>query len=417
MNAEMPQASPRRSRGLPTALLVGLGAVLAIALLSALYGWSYRPRPEGILSRPRLDTAAAQQRQLQLIEAANQRLQHDIATLRRAPPTSIDACPPGTSRVSPQGRPMLPSGSALLPVDGPQGARLDGSRGGIATQALPGPGDAGPAARAGGIPHAPADAAGAKSNSAWPADAARSGEPASRTDPGNPPSAGTLDNAALADRLEKATVMIIVTDGKAVGTGTGFFIDERLLVTNRHVVESKADGIVSIASRSLGVQRRGTVLKTSGAGETTDMDFALVRLDDGSAPGHLPLAAHVEKLSMVVAAGYPAVSISDDPAYQRLLRGDGTASPDLNLTQGVVQSMFDARSVTQVVHTATIMPGNSGGPLVDRCGRVVGVNTFGRSGRGDKAVHQVFVALGSASLMRFLGEAGGTMRDAGGRCG
>jgi hypothetical protein len=29
----------------------------------------------------------------------------------------------------------------------------------------------------------------------------------------------------------------------------------------------------------------------------------------------------------------------------------------------------------------------------------------------------VFVALGSASLMRFLGEAGGTVRDAGGRCG
>lgn len=393
MNVQVPQTSPRRSTGFPTVLLVGLSVVLAIGLLSWLYGWLYWPRAEGILSRPRFDTGAAQQRQLELIVAANQRLQQDIDTLRRASLATVDACPPGTSRVSPQGQPALPPGGALLPVDGSRGAALDGSRGSIAAQGLPG------------------------DSKADPVVGAKPGEPGAKTDAAQPSPAGVLDNAALAERLEKATVMIIVMDDDTVGTGTGFFINDRLVVTNRHVVETKADGIVSIASRSLGMRRRGTVLKMSGPRERTAMDFALVRLDDGSAPGYLPLAAQTHKLSTVVAAGYPAISIRGDPAYMRLLRGDGTAAPDLNMTQGVVQSTFDSRDVTEVVHTATIMPGNSGGPLIDRCGRVVGVNTFGRGDPRGKSTQQVFVALGSASLMQFLEQAGGTPRGADSGCG
>ena len=485
MNEQVPQASPRRSKGFPTVLLMSLSVVLAIALFSYLYWWLYWPRAEGILSRPRLDAGAAQQRQLELIEAANQRLQQDIDTLRRASPAAVDACPPGTSRVSPQGRLILPSGGALLPVDGPRGRAFDGPGGGITVQGLPGSSDGGPLARAGGDPPSqaglrpgsppaepgrpagpgrpadgaapadaprpggdgipgddgrpdvakpdgidkpgdiakpgdvakPGDSAKPGESKADPDVAAKPGEPGSKTDAAKPSPGGVLDNAALAERLEKATVMIVAMDDTTVATGTGFFINDRLVVTNRHVVESKADGIVSIASRSLGMRRRGTVLKMSGSRESTGMDFALVRLDDGSAPGYLPLAAQIDKLSTVVAAGYPSISIRGDPAYMRLLRGDGTASPDLNMTQGVVQSMFDSRGVTEVVHTATIMPGNSGGPLVDRCGRVVGVNTFGRGDPRGKSTQQVFVALGSASLMRFLEEAGGTPREAGGGCG
>ncbi|MBN9425143.1 MAG: hypothetical protein J0H09_01435 [Burkholderiales bacterium] len=53
------------------------------------------------------------------------------------------------------------------------------------------------------------------------------------------------------------------------------------------------------------------------------------------------------------------------------------AAPDLNLTQGVVQSLQSGTGGTPlIVHTTAIARGNSGGPLVDRCGRAAGVNTF-----------------------------------------
>ncbi len=58
-----------------------------------------------------------------------------------------------------------------------------------------------------------------------------------------------------------------------------------------------------------------------------------------------------------------------------------------------------------VGHSAEISPGNSGGPLVDECGRVVGVNTFAVV---DGA--QAKYALSSADLAAYLKQNGITAR-------
>src|SRR3546814_12594507 len=68
---------------------------------------------------------------------------------------------------------------------------------------------------------------------------------------------------------------------------------------------------------------------------------------------------------------------SSDVCSSDLIAGDAGPTPDLNLTQGVVQSVQNSpQGVPVLVHTASVLQGNSGGPLVDACGRVVGINTF-----------------------------------------
>lgn len=182
-----------------------------------------------------------------------------------------------------------------------------------------------------------------------------------------------LATDALADRLELATALVLSENR----LGTGFFVAPNLLVTNRHVIGESAGGEVFITSRSLGSARPGVVLRATAAGTPGSADLALIRLLDGAAPATLGLTDRAPKLTPVVAAGYPGLILQNDTGFRRLISGDARATPDLNLTQGVVQSVQDTpQGVPVLVHTASVLQGNSGGPLVDACGRVVGINTF-----------------------------------------
>jgi S1-C subfamily serine protease len=222
--------------------------------------------------------------------------------------------------------------------------------------------------------------------------------------------AAALGGSALAQRLEQATAIVIVAGGSDLGTGTGFFIGPNLLVTNRHVVEESAGKRLYLASKSLGSLRRATVLKVTAGSVPGSPDFALLRLDDGTAAGSLDLAADVGKLASVVAAGYPGVVLQGDSSFQRLLKGDLSSAPDLNLTQGTVQSLQAGEGGTPlIVHTASIAKGNSGGPLVDGCGRVVGINTFISVDQTQSA--KINYAIRSQVINSFLGSAGAAARS------
>lgn len=54
-----------------------------------------------------------------------------------------------------------------------------------------------------------------------------------------------------------------------------------------------------------------------------------------------------------------------------------TAVPSLITTDGLISAIQDSSAGLKILpHTASISGGNSGGPLVDVCGRVVGINTY-----------------------------------------
>lgn len=134
------------------------------------------------------------------------------------------------------------------------------------------------------------------------------------------------------------------------GSGTGFYISASgHLVTNAHVVE----GCRSIA---LANGTRLTLVDVD-----TSSDLALVKLADGAST--VPLALRqgrgVRLAENVLAAGFPLV---------------GILSSGLNVTTGAVSALAgigDDRRRIQM--TAPVQPGNSGGPLLDQSGNVVGV--------------------------------------------
>ena len=238
-----------------------------------------------------------------------------------------------------------------------------------------------------------------RATSAPPAATPRAATAPAASTPSSAASAARPDD--LVGRLERGVVLIIAGDKM----GSGFFVRPDLIATNRHVTEGTRE--VLVAGKQVGVIS-ATVI-ASGSSDAL-RDFALLRVAPQSGATPLALASARRPMEPVVSAGFPGLYMSTDPSFQRLKNGDASAAADLApvLQTGVVNHLqhYEQDGVTLVVHSADIAPGNSGGPLVDACGRVLGVNTFDRSAMNGTSSIRARYALGSDGLKAFLATAG-----------
>lgn len=224
--------------------------------------------------------------------------------------------------------------------------------------------------------------------------------------------------SALAAALESSVALVFgpERDG-SISMGSGFFISPSLLVTNRHVVAEMDPSSVLVTSEQMGTPVLAKVRAMTANDDIGEPDFALLELTQPVASAvPLQITASAPKLARVVAAGYPAFIADTDPQFQALMDGDAGASPGMIFTSGevsVVQDRFNGPSI--IIHTADMSQGSSGGPLVDVCGRVIGVNTFisedASSGR------RGLYSLAGAALQQFLSSHAVDFQKADGGCG
>jgi len=213
---------------------------------------------------------------------------------------------------------------------------------------------------------------------------------------------------SLIELLDQATVLVLgpLANGQGVGTGTGFVVAPGLVITNAHVIASVDPARVYVVNRRL-----GRPVQVQVAAQTPDPalgrpDFALLRLPaDAAALSPLGLTRVASRLDPVIAAGFPQAIMQTDANFRALLDGNSQAIPELAVTDGLVSAVQTLDSGLVVMpHTAAISRGNSGGPLVDRCGRAVGVNTFGffNAEQGERVSYAQKVE----ALLAFLGANG-----------
>ena len=201
-------------------------------------------------------------------------------------------------------------------------------------------------------------------------------------------------------------VVVVGRSGDAVfpiSHGTGFAVDSETIVTNAHVVAEARDdeelgiGIVpsdgdeAVYARLVAISPRNdlALLKT-----TTPMNLPPLTLS-----GNPPVSS-----GSVTAIGYPmnvdqAQGLGDEDIF--------LAQPPVT-SQGFLSGRRPSREFDTLLHTAPIARGNSGGPLVDGCGRVIGVNSFGAESMGTEA--EFFFAVTIRELLPFLRANGVTPR-------
>lgn len=207
-----------------------------------------------------------------------------------------------------------------------------------------------------------------------------------------------LNRAELVSFSERGTVFILTTkNGSVLSTGSGFFISPSVIVTNKHVIED-VSGPVFIINRSLGLVHKAEVVASSAGSTIGSSDFAILSLSRKmSSSNTFAVTPDAAKLAEVIALGYPGAIIRHNEAYHRLLKGDKSAAPDLVITSGEISAIqTNTQGIKTIAHTARINSGSSGGPLLDRCGRVVGVNTFG------DPMKSTNFALSGTELVNFL---------------
>ncbi|MFD3189411.1 trypsin-like peptidase domain-containing protein [Sedimentitalea sp. HM32M-2] len=209
--------------------------------------------------------------------------------------------------------------------------------------------------------------------------------------------------ASLLALIEARTVLVLASPGDSrVTTGSGFLIGPGLVVTNQHVIAPSQveNGQILVTGGALSGPQTATVLKTHGPLLDTGGDFALLQIEDtGAAAFSVHLPSGSLKLHNVVAAGFPGDVLETDISYAALKSGDLSAVPGLTVTDGIINTEQQIGPDTHVLmHSAALSSGNSGGPLVDMCGRLVGVNSFVRQGR----LQNRGFALTTGDLMAFL---------------
>jgi S1-C subfamily serine protease len=221
----------------------------------------------------------------------------------------------------------------------------------------------------------------------------------SRPAPPEQTSTKILPQEQLVSLLEAATVRVLVFSEqmKYLGHGTGFFIDKNTVVTNRHVIE--AGKKFAITSSFLGKQPLPVkLIAATKDSEYTNPDFAVLRGDTVPATVRpLAISTQPQLLQTVVASGFPSSEIRVDA---------NIVTPNTVFSQGEVSVLQrQPNNMVLVLHTARIATGSSGGPLVNRCGNVVGVNTF-IGAQTDKFSDRSLYALSGNALRSFLDQSG-----------
>lgn len=218
--------------------------------------------------------------------------------------------------------------------------------------------------------------------------------------------------SSLVEVMDHTTVLVIAPSGDGVEMGTGFFVAPGKVLTNRHVVEGARDRIM-VFNRDVSAPMPATVAAKSENSEFGHPDFALLDVPAGARQPFLTVARGVERLQQVIAAGYPGLITETDERFHKLMAGDFSSIPEVSFTEGVVTARQSGSGADLVLHSAAISPGNSGGPLVDRCGRVVGINTFIRA---EETYQRMNYALSHEAILAFLSSSGVEARTASDAC-
>ncbi len=207
------------------------------------------------------------------------------------------------------------------------------------------------------------------------------------------------DTGSLLAHIDARTAMVLAV-GEELNTGTGFFVGPDLLVTNFHVITGAAPDQIFVTNRAMGGLRQAELLKSLGPMEEVGADFALLRVQGANQPAYeIRHNAASLRLQSVIAAGYPGDVLTLDHDFAALRGGDIASVPELTVTDGTVNAEQTLSERTRtVVHSAPMSTGNSGGPLIDMCGRVVGVNTFVMRG----PMRNLNFALATPDLLAFL---------------
>lgn len=194
-------------------------------------------------------------------------------------------------------------------------------------------------------------------------------------------SSSAIASSSLVQPVIKRVLPGVAQIETPTSKGTGFLIDKSgLMLTNRHVVGRFSQATVKFTD--------GRQLKANVVGRTADLDVALLQLEDvGSSSKEPALPLCVRKPATV---GEDIIVVGNPLGLQS------------TTTRGIVSGIRNENGYTTIQIDAPVNPGNSGGPVVNYNGEVLGVVTSKYVAVG---IEGIGFAISVASALESLGVA------------
>ena len=167
---------------------------------------------------------------------------------------------------------------------------------------------------------------------------------------------------------------------KLLGTGSGFLINQQsYAVSNAHVVDS---------CDSVSWKIKGKEYYASLKFVDSTLDLSIIQVQGLIEPKFAQFSEEVRSGTDVLALGYPL--------------GD-TLGTEVKVTKGNISALTGYKgNNANMQFTAPIQPGNSGGPLLNMYGQIVGVNTASLSDK-DLGLQNINFAIKATTLAAYLG--------------
>jgi putative serine protease PepD len=205
------------------------------------------------------------------------------------------------------------------------------------------------------------------------------------------PISANLDARQIYNASKNAVTYIVADTPEGQATGSGFVVSkDGLIVTNDHVVDGASQVQVKIGTSNQA--QDATVV-----GADPSRDLALLKVD----ASNLPTLSLGDSSS--VGVGDPTYAIGNPFGL------------DHTLTTGIVSALQrnlqapDGATISGAIQTdAALNPGNSGGPLLDSSGKVIGVNSqiqTGSSNGAEAGNVGIGFAIPSSTVKSFIAEA------------
>lgn len=208
------------------------------------------------------------------------------------------------------------------------------------------------------------------------------------------------DDIAATSRSVVRVVTIAIVDQEVVGFGhgSGFAVGPNRIVTNAHVVElarQYPDNVVIGVVPSEGSKSyQGRVIALD-----SKRDLALIEIVGARIPPATLYAGSLDDSTGLVSLGYPGnVDLASAQSAADYIKPLAPVR-----SEGSLSAARTVNGVSVLLHTASISRGNSGGPVLDRCGRILGVNSA--ISRGQEGDANFAFAISEAELAAFLNQA------------
>ncbi|WP_308369215.1 MULTISPECIES: S1C family serine protease [unclassified Streptomyces] len=212
--------------------------------------------------------------------------------------------------------------------------------------------------------------------------------------------ADDLDPKEIYERAAPATVHVLGSD--SAGTGVVYDAGQGLIVTNAHVVQGQAALKAAVGDHPPAPVQ---VLGVDPCEDLAVLKFSAPQ--DGLKELKFGSSKDVETADSVTALGYPE-SYGDQSSAKAAFTTGSVQNSDVKNAE---PSPSLPRYPDTIQHSATLNPGNSGGPLLNGKGEVVGINTLRATGE----VSGQFYAISSDHVRPLLDSlaAGDTKNDPG----